>query len=136
MENSYEYVVDTFEEIQEGYINIDKNSNYYYIKHLGKKFISLCRLNLCTITKLNGKEVIMCINDYINVLNGDLILSEEIVYSIIDNHKILSNIKPSTKIISLNKVLGNNNYKLNIDDVNDLIKNKTYMKKKLNSNNI
>lgn len=66
MEN-YEYVVDTFDEISGGYIYINKNSNYYYIKHLDKKYIALCKLNLCTITKLNGKEVIMCINDYINV---------------------------------------------------------------------
>lgn len=134
MEN-YEYIVDTFEEIQTGYIDINKNSNYYYIKHLDKKFIALCRLNLCTITKLNGKEVIKCINDYINVLNGDLILSEEIIYSF-DKHKISSNIEPSTKIISLNKVLGNNNYRLNIDEVKQFIKDKTYMKKKLNSTNI
>lgn len=130
----YEYVVDTFEEIPEGYIQINKNSNYYYIKHLDKKYICLCKLNLGTITKLNGKEVIMCINDYINVLDGKLILSEEVTYSLSDKHKVSSNIKQSTKIIPLNKVFGNKNYKLYIDDINQIVKDKTYMKKKLNSN--
>lgn len=64
------------------------------------------------------------------------ILSEKVIYSLSDKCKMSSDIKSSTKIIPLNKVFGNNSYKLNIDDVNQIIKNKTYMKRKLNNTNI
>ncbi len=132
MKKSYEYVVETFEEIPEGYLHINKNSNYYYVKHLNKKYIALFKLNMCANTKLNGKEVIICINDYINVLDGKLILREKVIYSMFDKHKISSDIKPTTKIIPLNKLFGDSGYKLNIDDVSKTIKNKTLVKGKLN----
>lgn len=127
------FLVQNFEEFSNGYLQVNKNSNYYYIEHLENKFITYCNLDLTTLTNINGLDVILCKNDYYDVTNGNLILSIENLYSIDDKDKMISNMDTHVKIVPLSKLLeieNSDNVYLNLEDINSIINSgsKPYLK--------
>ena len=132
-----DFHVQNFEEVPNGYLLVDNNSNYFYIKYLSKSFVAIQNIDLVTIDKIDCVDRIVIEKSYYDVRNGDFILEDCSIYSITEKEKVNSNIDKDTKIIPLSDMLNikeNGILYLSLDDINNIInlyekKKKIYYKK-------
>ncbi len=116
--------VESFEEIPIGYIKVNNNSSYFYISILDNNFIAIEKLNLATIINYNGIDRILCEKYYYDVINGNIILKVNSIYSLDDGKQIFSDKEENVNIIPLSKILNlseNTSSYLFLDDVKAIV---------------
>ena len=114
------YNVVNINETPYGVIKVVSNSNYYYLKTLDSAFVVFEFTSIIQIDP--EKNIAKYTKNYYNVLNGEIVLTTNSVYTIDGNE--ISNDKKDVKLISLSEILnikGNDFYILNAYDINNIV---------------
>ena len=124
---------ETFDEIPNANLLVNKNSNLMYVRIGRNAFIA--REFIGSVV-LDNSNIIYTIN-YLSVKQDEIILTLEIIKDIYTDKTMVTNKRKDMDIIPLNEILrinGNSNIFLNLDDVNNLVDYKgEFVKGKKNS---
>lgn len=114
----------TFSEFPDSYLEINNNSNYYFINKPLGAFVTKRRVDLVSTISIYNKEKYLEKESYYDVITGELILKTESLCNLDGSNKEFVKKPKGVKVISLSSILEKDEEfcYLSKDDVNKLIK--------------